>query len=339
MLDDLQWAEPTTLLLLRHAARALADAPVLLLLSSRDPGEHESDVLRSALADLDRGETRRLGLAGLAGNELDDLVTSGGSIVDHPEPIQIADMLRAQTAGNPLFASQLIRHWTEAGFDRDTVPPSLRDVVWSRVNAIGEDATEVLTAAAVLGVDFYEDVLLDMVGLPEPVVIDALDAAARGGLLIDAGSVRRSLRFVHVLVANALYADVGPSRRARLHGLAAHALEKSVDELPPNVVVQLARHCALAGRPADALRWSTRAGDHALDHLAPAEAATHYRAALDIAIALERPGAEQADLLVRLGDAQHRSGDTQALETLEQGARLAQRTGAHEALVRAALRG
>ena len=61
-----------------------------------------------------------------------------------------------------------------------------------------------LTAASVLGVDFYEDVLIDMVGLPEPVVIDTLDAAARGGLLIDAGSVRRSLRFVHALVANAL---------------------------------------------------------------------------------------------------------------------------------------
>jgi hypothetical protein len=248
----------------------------------------------------------------------------------------MAEALRVRTAGNPLYAAQLIRHWTETGFDQDTVPPSLRDVVWSRVNAIGGDAIEVLTAASVLGVDFYEDVLLDMVGLPEPAVIDTLDAAARNGLLIDSGSVRRSLRFVHSLVANALYADVGSSRRARLHGLAAHALEKSVDELPPGVVAQLARHCSLAGQPAEAQHWSTRAGDHALDHLAPAEAANHYRVALDIAIALDRPGAERAELLVRLGDAQHRSGDTQALATLEEGARLAQRSGAHEALVRAA---
>ncbi|MDQ1455768.1 MAG: hypothetical protein QOH28_1388 [Actinomycetota bacterium] len=336
MLDDLQWAEPTALLLLRHLARALVDAPVLLVLSSRDPGEHGSDALRTAFADLDRGETRRLQLVGLAGSELHDLVSANRSIVDHPEPTQIVEALRIQTAGNPLFASQLIRHWTEAGFDRDTVPPSLRDVVWSRVNTIGEDATEVLTAASVLGVDFYEDVLLDMVGLPESVVIGTLDAAARGGLLIDAGSARRSLRFVHALVANALYSDVGSSRRARLHGLAAHALEKSVEELPPNVVVQLARHCVLAGRPAEAQHWFTRAGDQALDHLAPTEAARHYRVALDIAIALDRPAAARADLLVRLGDAQHRAGDTQALATLEEGARLAQRSGAREALVRAA---
>ena len=211
-------------------------------------------------------------------------MSATGSIADGPEAKQVVEALRAQTAGNPLYASQLIRHWTETGFDQDTVPPSLRDVVWSRVNAIGRDATEVLTAASVLGVDFYEDVLIDMVGLPESVVIDTLDAAARNGLLIDSDSVRRSLRFVHALVATALHADVGSSRRAHLHGLAARALEKSVEELPPSVVVQLARHCALAGQPAEAQRWSTRAGDHALDHLAPTEAAHHYRVALDIAI-------------------------------------------------------
>ncbi len=344
MLDDLQWAEPTALLLLRHLARALAGASVLLLLSSRDRGEHASDALRLALADLDHGETRRMQLVGLDASELNDLVSATAS-ADGPEPAQVVDALRVQTAGNPLYASQLIRHWTETGFDRDgdrdldAVPASLRDVVWRRVHALGDDATEVLTAAAVLGVDFYEDVLVDMVGLSETVVLDTLDAAARGGLLIDGGSVRRSLQFVHALVANALYTDVGSSRRAHLHGLAARALEKSVDELPPTVVVQLARHCALAGWPAEARQWSIRAGDHALDHLAPTEAAFHYRVALDIAVALDRPEPERADLLVRLGDAQHRAGDTQAFDTLEEGARLARRSGAHEVLVRAVFAG
>jgi DNA-binding SARP family transcriptional activator len=338
ILDDLQWAEPTALLLLRHLARTLAGAPVLLVLSSRDPGDHASDALRLALADIDRdGKTRRLQLVGLEGNELVELVSATRTISDGPASEQLVDALRRQTAGNPLYASQLVRHWAESGFDGDTVPSSLRDVVWSRVKAMGGDATEVLTAASILGLEFYEDVLIDMVGLPEAGVIGTLDAAARGGLLIDVGSVRRSLRFVHALVANALHADVGSSRRAHLHGLAARALEKSVDELPPNVVVQLARHCALAGWPNEARHWSIRAGDHALDHLAPAEAANHYRAALDIAVELDRPAAERADLLVRLGDAQHRSGEAQALETLEEGARLAQRSGSHAALVRAAL--
>jgi DNA-binding SARP family transcriptional activator len=339
MLDDLQWAEPTALLLLRHLARALVGAPVLLVLSSRDPGEQDSDAFRLALAELDRGETRRLQLVGLDGGELNDLVSATASAADRSAPEQVVEALRVQTAGNPLYASQLIRHWAETGFDhdRDVVPPSLRGLVWSRVHAIGEDATEVLTAASVLGVELYEDVLIDMVGLATPVVIDTLDAALRSGLLIDTGSARRSLRFTHALVAGALYSDLGPSRRARLHGLAAEALAKNVDELPAGVVVQLARHCAQAGWPAEARHWSIRAGDYALDHLSPIEAAQHYRIALDLADADDRPAAERADLLVRLGDALHRAGDTDALDTLEQGAELAQRSGANEVLVRAVL--
>ena len=249
MLDDLQWAEPTTLLLLRHVARALADVPALLVLSSRDPGEHESEALRyCARRPRSRRDTPPQDWSASPGASSTTWCRRAEASVDQPEPMQIVEALRAQTAGNPLFASQLIRHWTEAGFDRDTVPPSLRDVVWSRVNAIGDDATEVLTAASVLGVDFYEDVLLDMVGLPEPVVIDTLDAAARGGLLIDAGIGPA----VAALRARARRERAVRRRRAALDvractGSRRRASEKSVEELPPSVVVQLARHCALAG--------------------------------------------------------------------------------------------
>ena len=337
LLDDLQWAEPTALLFLRHLWRALTDAPVLFVLSSRGAGEHMPDGLRLALADIDRGDTPRLQLAGFDRAELDDLVTASGSPSREPRAEHLVAALAARTAGNPLYASLLIRHWDEADFDRDSVPASLRDVVWSRVNLLGEDAQQVLTAASVLGTDFYEDVLFDVVDRPERAVIDTLDAAARSGLLIDAGSARRSLRFVHALVANALYAEIGPSERARLHGRTARALEKSVEELPPQAIVELARHCALAGWPGEAQTWSIRAGDYALGQLAPIEAAHHYRVALDIAIELDQPDAERADLLVRLGDAQHRSGDAQALETLEAGARLARRSHADEALVKAAI--
>src|SRR5207248_2622317 len=142
-------------------------------------------------------------------------------------------VLRAQTAGNPLYASQLIRDWAEHGYDREdadrAVPASLRSVVWRRVSTLGETATAVLTAASVLGVEFYEDVLLDMLPEVAPgVVRDALDDAARSGLLIEGASIGPSRQFVHALVANALYTDIGASRRAHLHGLAARALERDV---------------------------------------------------------------------------------------------------------------
>ena len=118
---------------------------------------------------------------------------------------------------------------------------------------------------------------------------------------------------------------------------AARSLVTTHPVPPPDVVVQLARHCALAGLASEALDWSVRAGNHAFAHLAPIEAARHFGVALDIAEELDRPDTERADLLVRLGDAQQVAGDPQALATLEMGAELAGRTGNRETLIRAVL--
>lgn len=353
MIDDLQWAEATALLLLRHLAGALADSPVVLALTRRDRGEAAPEDVRSALADVERGGVRAIELSGLDEAELAELVVAATRAAPDAELRRVTGKLREDTAGNPLYASQLVRHWMELGSDEraddaalrdwqrivtaDSVPPSLREVVWSRVHALGEDVATVLAAASVLGVEFREDVLVDMVDLDERSVVASLNAAALAGILVDVRAVRRAMRFVHALVANALYSDIGAASRTRLHERAARVLVKDVEPVAPDVVVQLARHCALAGLTADALQWSVLAGDHALAHLAPSESARHYGVALDAAVALHRSDTERADLLVRLGDAQHRAGEPDAFATLERGAELARRSGDRDALVRAAL--
>lgn len=341
LLDDLQWAEPTALLLVRHLARALADAPVLLVSSWRDPGEPISDELRLALADLERGEVRRVRLSGMEEGELASLAAAVSPPGSGAERQHAVARLREDTAGNPLYASQLIAHWAETGSGSgdgaDDVPPNLREVVWSRVHALGNEVSQVLAAASVLGVEVHEDVLLEMLDLPEPTVRAALDTSVVAGLLVDLGSVRRTTRFVHTLIAKALYSQIGPSSRAHLHQRAARSLVMRYQTPRPDVVVQLARHCALAGLASEALDWSVRAGEHAFAHLAPIEAARHFGMALGIAEELDLPESERADLLVRLGNAQYVAGDPQALATLEEGADLARRTGNHESLIRAVL--
>ena len=352
ILDDLQWAEPTALLLLRQLVRTLADAPVLVLVSRRDPGEQISDQLRTALAELERGEVSHLQLTGLNEAELAELVVAATRAAPDPELRRVTGRLRDETAGNPLYASQLVRHWMDLGRaagaregqqGRPTmvmpegVPPSLREVVWSRVRTLGQDVFAVLAAASVLGLEFPEDVLLETLDLPEATVLGALDAAVAAGILIDLRSVRRAMRFVHALVANAMYSEIGPSSRARMHERVVRALTKDGESLHPDVVLQLARHCALAGLPEEALHWSVSAGDHAFEHLAPTEAAHHYQVALDAAEALHRPDAQRADLLVRLGHAQYRAGDPRAQANLVRGAELARRSGQSQTLIRAAL--
>ena len=352
ILDDLQWAEPTALLLLGHLVRTLADAPVLVLVSRRDPGEQWSDELRTAFVELERGAVTHCQLIGLSEGELAELVVAATRAVPDPELRRVTSRLREETAGNPLYASQLVRHWMDLGRAADVpagrqgrptmvmpegVPPSLREVVWSRVRALGPDAFTVLAAASVLGLEFPEDILLATVDLPEATVLAALDAAVAAGILIELRSVRRSMRFVHALVASAMYSEIGPSNRARMHQQVVRALAKDDPALNADIVLQLARHCALAGLPEEALHWSVAAGDHAFAHLAPIEAARHYQVALDAAEVLHRPEAERADLLVRLGHTQYRAGDPQAQATLVDGARLARRLGQHQTLIRAAL--
>jgi DNA-binding SARP family transcriptional activator/tetratricopeptide (TPR) repeat protein len=352
ILDDLQWAEATALLLLRQLVRTLADAPILVLVSRRDPGEKISDQLRTALAELEHGEISHLQLTGLNEAELAELVVAATRAVPDPELRRATGRLREETAGNPLYASQLVRHWMDLGRATGTrggqqsrptmvmpegVPPNLREVVWSRVRTLGQDVFTVLAAASVLGLEFPEDVLLETLDLPDETVRVALDAAVAAGILIDLRSVRRAMRFVHALVASAMYSEIGPSSRARMHERVARALAKDGEALHPDVVLQLARHCTLAGLPEDALHWSVSAGDHAFGHLAPTEAADHYRIALDAAEALHRPDAERADLLVRLGHAQYRAGSPQAQANLVRGAKLARDNGQSQTLIRAAL--
>jgi DNA-binding SARP family transcriptional activator len=350
LLDDLQWAEPTGLDLLRHLGRALADAPVLWVLSARDTDERPLVALRTVLADLERRPSRRMLLRGFGDDELADLtaslVAADGAVVTSA----VSARLREQTAGNPLYATQLVRHWAESGRlvldarvevaddeSGEEVPANLRGLLWSRVMALGNDVLEVLSAAAVLGTEFAEDAVIDMVEIPERAVMDALDLAERARLVVDVGPQARTMRFVHALVAGAVYSELPGRRRRRLHARAAQVLEKRSGTPATDLAAQLARHYALGGLLAEALRWARLAGDHAAGRLSPAEAARWYRTALEHTAIVEVADHERAELLARLGRAQHQINDPAALATLTEAAALARSCGATQIVVQAAL--
>jgi DNA-binding SARP family transcriptional activator/tetratricopeptide (TPR) repeat protein len=350
IVDDLHWAEPTALLLLRHLSRSLADAPVFLIAGFRDTAPDSTAELRSALTDLERDGCRRCTLTGFDDSEMNRLLRAVANEHHAPAP-DLLERLRKETAGNPLYASQLVQHLSESNLLSVTanelrlagdmslgeVPGNLLDVVWSRVHALGDTATELLRAAAVLGTDFGEDVLVQMTGLADSDIATALDLALGAGLLVDTGSSLRPLRFTHALVERALYAELLISARRRLHQLAARAIENSEVSPLPNSVVDLARHSERAGDLAGAQRWALAAGDYASGHLAPTEAAAWYERALTFASDRHAPEGERAELMVRLGEAQHCAGDPRTHDTLLGAAGLARRVGAHDVLIRAAL--
>ena len=107
----LHWAGPAALHLLQHLVRELADGPVLVVAGYRDTGEAAGDHLRSALADLAREDAVRIELVGFDRSALQDLVRARVTTTAGRDVSQVVDRLEAETAGNPLFAEHLLRHW------------------------------------------------------------------------------------------------------------------------------------------------------------------------------------------------------------------------------------
>lgn len=345
VLDDLHWAEPAALQLLRYLVHNLGAAPVLFVLGFRQPAE-----LTAVLADAAPAEAARIELQGLDVDELAALVHERLTDTARRDVGPVAARLHAETAGNPLFAEHLLRHWIEIGHievDDDVaslapvsaleLPPALRDLVWHRVAALGPEAQPVLTAAAMFGVQFNQRVLTAMTDLADHKVAALLGRAVAAGILADHPSLSGNVRFTHALVARALEAELGSRAAKTLHAQAFEAMLAAQATPPVELAPQLARHAELGGLLGEAQRWATSAGELALSELAPHEAVRWFGKALDHASTLGGPDAERADLLVRLGEAATRAGHPNALETIRQGAELAEACGADATLIRAAL--
>ena len=348
LVDDLHWAEPSGLELLRQLVVDLAGLPVLVVGAFRDTGDARGGYLRATVADLVRGGATPVTLSGFDSDELGDLVRIRVEGAVHHDVDELVEVLEAETAGNPLFAEHLLRFWSESdrlGVDDTSVtlgvagsgplPATLRDLVWQRVGVLGPEARDVLSAAGVLGVEFEEAALEAMVEIDADALDGVLDRATVAGVIAPGDSGTATARFTHALVARSLEAELGSRARARLHSTALDVLSDTARFHVP--AARLAHHAELAGRRTDALHWATTAGDDALRGLAAVEAAGWYRRALDYARALDGAAADLADLTVRLGDAATRAGDPTGLEILQDGAELAQRCGNDDALKHAAL--
>ena len=345
VLDDLHWAEPAALQLLRYLVHNLGATPVLFVLGCPRARRAHHGACRRRPA-----EAARIELHGLDVDELAALVRERLTDTACRDIGPIAARLHAETAGNPLFAEHLLRHWIETSqieVDDDVVSPVpatalelpavLRDLVWHRVAALGPEAQPVLTAAAVFGVQFNQRVLAAMTDLADHKVAALLGRAVAAGILADHPSLSGNVRFTHALVARALEAELGSRAATTLHAQAFEAMLAAQATPPVELAPQLARHAELGGLLGEAQRWATSAGEVALSELAPSEAVRWFGKALDHASTLGRPDAERADLLVRLGEAATRAGHPDALEMIRQGAELAEACGADATLIRAAL--
>jgi DNA-binding SARP family transcriptional activator len=351
VLDDLHAAETGTLLLLRHLAGAGAAMRLLVLAAYRSSEVTRGGPVQSTLADLHRhGDVERLELTGLGEAEVARLMkTAAGRELD-AAALALAGEIWRETDGNPFFVIELLHHLHESGavdgrFEVTGslaglgLPRSVREVIALRVQHLHERALDVLTTGAVIGREFDLDLVAPVSGLPEGDVLDLLDSAVDAVLLTEVPDRPGRFSFVHALIGHTLYENLGPARRARLHGRVGEALEQLAGEDPGPLLGELARHWSAAG-PADApkaLNYNRRAAAHALENLAPDEAVRWSTQALSISPAAAVGDDLRCELLIELGEAQRQARDAGYRETLLEAAAAARRLRDPDRLFRAAI--
>ncbi len=244
ILDDLHWADAPTLSLLHHAVTVGSSMRVMLVGTYRDSELAREHPLTALLADLHREQgVERVGLNGL---QAEDVLVLMEALAGHEldeDGRALAREITRETAGNPFFAGELLRHLTESGailkqhggrwhlvgnVTELGLPQSVREVVGRRVERLGSDARTALSAAAVIGRDFEIDLLLAVLEPSEARLLDLLEEAVAASLLQENRDRAGRFMFTHALVEHTLYEDLGRTRRARLHRRVAEVLEAAV---------------------------------------------------------------------------------------------------------------
>ena len=356
VLDDLQWADAASLLLLRHVTAHEQPMRVFVLGTFRDSELAHTDALRETLGVLRRHDrVSRIELEGLDDAGVMALMEATAGHRLEGAAVGLAHAVFQETDGNPFFVSEVLRHLAETGaisqdasgqwaaaesLEQIALPDSVREVIGGRVVRLGRDAERVLSIGAVIGRDFDLDLLARATKTSEDELLDVLDAAAAAALVREVADTGR-FSFAHALVQHTLYEDLGPNRRARAHRQVAEALEEICGDRPGARVGELARHWSSATQPVDlakAIGYSRLAGDAALAALAPADALRYYAQALDLYPQAADPDPILViDLAIGLGTAQRQTGDPAYRQTLLGAARRAAELGDTDRLVAAAL--
>lgn len=332
LVDDLQWADRGTLLLLRALLRSPRPAPVLVIATSRDGEAGPSSPSGTILGELRReGHVEQLALAGL---DEDAVTTLATTVLGEAEARRRVPAILERSGGNAFFVGELVR--AAAGQpEQEPVPIGVREVIGSRRARLGPAADALLVTAAVTGFRAELRPLLTAAGLPEAIAEDALEELVAARLLREADG-ELALEFPHALVRDAVYASLGALRRARLHRDVARAL---IADGAGRHVEQIAHHLGRGPDPADAVPYLEQAADRAMAAAAYEQAATFLASAvtvLDAAHAEDDP--RVGPLLAGAGEALLHAADPAAADLrFDQAAAVARRTGDARLLARAAL--
>jgi DNA-binding CsgD family transcriptional regulator/tetratricopeptide (TPR) repeat protein len=323
VVEDLHWADRSTLDLLAFLVRNL-QAGLLLVLTYRTDELHRRHPLRPFLAELDRsGRADRLEVARFDQVDVADLLA--GILEARPDD-DLVERIYRRSEGNAFFAEELLAASQQGDGGGRSLPPSLQNVLLSRVQVLPDEAQATLRLVAAAGGRVEHELLAAVSELPEAELLAALRAAVAHQVLVpDPATETYALR--HALTQEALYAELLPGERARLHAAFARVLADRPDLAESERVAapaRLAYHWVRAHQPARALPAAVEAGAQSEAAYGFADAKRHFELALElwdqVADAGERLGLDRGAVLQRAADSAYLAGDPNRAITLTRAA-------------------
>jgi DNA-binding CsgD family transcriptional regulator len=273
VLEDLHWADRSTRDLVTFLSRALHRERLAIVVTYRTDDMYRRHPLRPVVAELTRLPSVILVALGPLGPSAmaEHLTSLSGQQLD----AAVLDSLITRAEGNPYYAEELLA----ASCAGSELPAGLADLLLARTERLSPAAQQVLRTAAVTGRRIDDELARQASGLAGVEYDDAVREAVAHQLLVPDGE--EGYAFRHALLREAIYADLMPGERTRLHGRLAELLadERRLADVP-GTAAELAHHSLASHDIPGAFGASVAAGREAERLAAPAEAHRHYNQAL-----------------------------------------------------------
>jgi tetratricopeptide (TPR) repeat protein len=322
VLDDLQWTDQSSLLLMHYLARGVYRAPMLILGAYRDTDIDERHVLSSVLTELNRERLlKSVPLKRMSPGDISEMIKR---ILEQDEvPAEFCGLVYDRTRGNPFFVEEVIKslreeevifrkenQWKIKEVSKIEFPTTVKNVVKARIGRLDDECQNLLTLASFVGNDFSFESLCGVSGLAEDKLLDLMEQMLKTGLVKE-----RVIRgqdvysFADIIVRDVAHEEVSHLRHKKLHGTVGCALEKVYEKKIDEHLGELAWHFLEFGDEDKALDYFLKAGDRAAKIYANNEAISYFQHALTLLKKKEGEPREKARVLERLGDVKKLIGE------------------------------
>ncbi|MGC2492609.1 ATP-binding protein [Candidatus Binatus sp.] len=317
ILEDLHWADESTLALLIHLANRVGQLPVVIIGTYRDGYSDTNPALVRTLEELIRIGVRPHKLGGLSKNAVAQMLQG---LSEREAPESLVSLIFEESQGYPFFVEEVYRHLTEEGkvfdaagqfrtdlkIDEIEVPENVRLIIGRRLQRLDENEKRALAAAAVIGRSFSFRLLTAVNQMDVDELFGVIEKAQGMGIVVPSSEgPKRPFTFSHELVRQTLLAGISAPRRERLHAAVADAIERLNPDAVKERAGEISDHLLKAGSFADEqklVRWLTLAGRSALEAAAFREARRNFQSALSHQGALDPR--QRAELLASLATAE-----------------------------------